>query len=317
MIPRLSVVMTVFDGLHLVEAIESVLAQTCGDFEFIMVDDGSTDGSAEVIRKYAHLDRRIRPFFPGHQGRAGANNAGVAHATAPVIARMDHDDIALPERFARQLAWMHRHDLDVCGTHAEDFGLTTGVITCPESDSGVKTELCFRSAILDPTAMIRSSILRAEPYRDVVCEDYEMWTRLAPDYRMGNCPKVLLRHRSHAAQCHRVEAEGYRRDFARLRFLYTNSLFPAMAISDYILLARMSDRQPLESRPDAIRAGQWLVELSAPHDWWLRTRMARRWRETCDRTELAGVEIADIRVQVAHELADLVADAASMEQAGD
>src|SRR5664280_1259769 len=119
-LPAVSVVMTVFNtASYLAETIESLLRQTFADFEFIIVDDGSTDGSVDLIRRHATLDSRIRPLFGGHRGQGAAANAGIALARGHFIARMDSDDIALPERLATQLAWMDRTGVEVCGSQVQ------------------------------------------------------------------------------------------------------------------------------------------------------------------------------------------------------
>ena len=104
--PRLSVVMPVHNALpYLDAAIESVLAQSFADFEFVILDDGSTDGSSEVLRSWAGREPRIRLVESGTRlGPAGSSNRVVAEASAPIVARMDADDIARPDRLERQLA---------------------------------------------------------------------------------------------------------------------------------------------------------------------------------------------------------------------
>src|SRR2546425_12663765 len=91
---------------YVAEAITSILTQTYPRLEFIIVDDGSTDGSAALVCAFAARDSRIRPFFLAHGGQSRALHAGIATARGELIALMDNDDIALPERFAIQLAWM-------------------------------------------------------------------------------------------------------------------------------------------------------------------------------------------------------------------
>src|SRR5439155_3331867 len=106
--PRLSVVMPVHNGeTYLHDAIRSILGQTFADFEVIVVDDQSTDGSLEILRDHEAQDSRVRVVeLDDHVGVASALNAGVARAAAPLLARMDADDVARPERFAVQVAEM-------------------------------------------------------------------------------------------------------------------------------------------------------------------------------------------------------------------
>ena len=116
--PLVSVVMPVFNReKFLAEAIESILSQTVTDFELIIVDDGSTDGSAEIIRAYAERDSRIRFIqLSENTGNASARNAGIAVACGDYIAGMDSDDISLPERLQQQVEFLESHpEIDAVG----------------------------------------------------------------------------------------------------------------------------------------------------------------------------------------------------------
>jgi glycosyltransferase involved in cell wall biosynthesis len=117
--PPVSVVMPVHNALpFLDESVASILSQTFADFEFVILDDASTDGSAEALRRWAHRDARIRLYRSTHKlGLAGSSNFVVARARAPLVARMDADDISHPERLRRQLdALKNRPDVALVGT---------------------------------------------------------------------------------------------------------------------------------------------------------------------------------------------------------
>lgn len=110
MTPRVSVVTTVYNGEPFFErAVPGILAQTFEDFEFILVDDGSTDRTLEWLRALAERDRRIRVFAPGRLGAASAYNYGVAQAAGEYVARQDFDDRSYPERLRQQLAFLEAH----------------------------------------------------------------------------------------------------------------------------------------------------------------------------------------------------------------
>ena len=105
--PAISVAMSVYNGERfLAEAIESILAQTFGDFEFLIVDDGSRDSSRAIIEAYAAKDQRIRPILRENRGLIASLNQLIRESRAPVVARMDDDDISHPERFAKQMAFL-------------------------------------------------------------------------------------------------------------------------------------------------------------------------------------------------------------------
>ncbi len=108
--PSVSVLMPIYNAeLTLAEAVESILAQTFTDFELIVVDDGSTDGSLQMLQKFAHRDTRIRIISRPNTGIAGALNEAMDAARGEFLARMDADDISLPARFEKQVAFLQEH----------------------------------------------------------------------------------------------------------------------------------------------------------------------------------------------------------------
>lgn len=138
--PLISVIIPVYNRhLFLIDSIESILRQTNNNFEFIIADDGSTDKTASLISKYARQDSRIRPVFLSHNGLPRTLNIAVSLAEAPIMAFMDSDDIAAPDRLEVQLKWMQAKKLDICGCHVESFGNVTdplggqdGIVSLPE-----------------------------------------------------------------------------------------------------------------------------------------------------------------------------------------
>jgi glycosyltransferase involved in cell wall biosynthesis len=273
----------------LAEAIESILQQSYPHFEYIIVDDGSTDGSRDIISRYAARDSRLRPFFHEHQGAAGAMNDGVSLARGAWIARMDSDDIALPERLSASLDWAERQGLDVCGGQVETFGSDVSLLWYPQEHDAICRELLFRHALLQPVALFRTAVLKENPYvAGCQHEDYELFTRLAPRYRLGNAPRVLLRYRRHETQIHVVRCGEFREDFQKYRFRYFYEMYPRTSLAEYLPLARVSDLLPLRTMSELQRAGRWLVELADQPDSRLQDRMARRWQEACARSASLG-----------------------------
>lgn len=295
--PQVSVVMTVFNsGPWLAETIDSILGQTIQDLEFIIVDDGSTDGTDDVIRDYQSRDARIRPWFVSHRGSAAAANAGIAQARSEFIARIDHDDLALPHRLETQLAWMERTGVQGCGSWARAFGEKDAVWWYPETHDAIGRELLFRLSLIHSSVLVRADILRANPYREeTILDDYELWTRLVPRYSFGNVPEVLTCYRCHSRQTHVVHGRRSREDFRRYRFRYFYQRFPGTPLPDYLALARVSDRLPMASLAELERAGEWLTELAKGPDLRLRQRMAERWQQTCTCSAALGSAVEDVR----------------------
>jgi glycosyltransferase involved in cell wall biosynthesis len=197
--PLVSVILPVYNGApDVVEAINSVLRQTLGDFELIVVDDGSSDGTPELLRSVA--DSRVRIFHQEHTGVVGALNLGLDNARGLYIARMDHDDRARPTRFEKQLRFLDANpDCGMVGTRAEIWvgDRPSGrAHDHPTDDAGIRFELLFNNYIVHSSVMVRKSAFDAvgkyvgAPQRPGP-EDYEYWSRFSRRYRMANLPEYL------------------------------------------------------------------------------------------------------------------------------
>lgn len=204
---RISVVMSVFNGeKYLREAVDSILAQTLTDFEFIIVDDGSTDRSLEIIQSYARQDARILVVRQAENlGLAKSLNRGIALARGDLIARMDADDISLPDRFETQVQFLYENpDVDLVGSWVEFIdqnGKTTGEVSkYPGSAMGLRWGLFFENHLWHPTVMARRSFFDcADVYDEAfdTTQDYELWARSNLHSRYRNIQKVLLKYRMH------------------------------------------------------------------------------------------------------------------------
>ena len=210
--PRISVVMPVYNAApYLRMAIDSVLMQTYKNFEFIIINDGSTDNSADIIREYK--DARI-VFVDNEEnmGLVSVLNTGLDLARGEFIARMDADDISLPNRFAKQLAYLRRHRrVGVLGTAFYIFG---GGVSCISTKPKRPTlhDMLKTCPIGHPTVMMRKSVLDKYKlrydgrYRHA--EDYELWLRMIRYTRFANLPDVLLNYRWHTTNVSVVHADA-------------------------------------------------------------------------------------------------------------
>lgn len=203
--------MSVYNGERfLAPAIESVLGQTFGDFEFLILDDGSADGTAAIIRAYAARDPRIRPIIRENRGLVASLNELLGAARAPIVARMDADDISHPERFARQIGFLAGHpDHGVVGTRTIDIdeqgqSFQLNLADHPLSHDELLHNIATNGPLLaHPTVMFRRDVvLAAGGYHAAFrhCEDYDLWLRLAHRTRMANLPERLLSYRRSPGQ---------------------------------------------------------------------------------------------------------------------
>ncbi len=197
--PKVSVIMPVYNTKeeYLREAIESILNQTYNDFEFIIVNDGSTNNAEEVILSYKY--ERIKYVKQENSGVAAALNKGLEKADGEYIARMDSDDISLPERFEKQVNFLDNNcDIAILGTAFELFGkenFTISHMMYPKILDFYHG--CFLG---HPTVMFRKSEfdkygLKYNP--NYKCEDYELWSRAIKVLKICNLPDILLKYRTH------------------------------------------------------------------------------------------------------------------------
>ena len=204
--PRVSVVMSVFNGEPYVgQAIGSILAQTFHDFEFIIVDDGSTDSSPMILETFAKKDVRIRLLRNySNSGIIASLNKAFRAAKGEYIARQDADDISLPERLACQVKFLNeKQHIGVAGTwmvNIDQSGQRRIIWKTPLNHCLIKWSLLFSTSIAHATVMMRRSLLEKEdPYRAEMthAEDYDLWSRLSERTQMANVPFCYYLRRLH------------------------------------------------------------------------------------------------------------------------
>jgi glycosyltransferase involved in cell wall biosynthesis len=211
----LSVIMPVYNAeRHAAEAIESLLRQTHADFELLVLDDGSTDATGAIVARYAADDARIRVIEHAHRGLVAALNEGLAQARGEYIGRMDADDIAMPERLARQVEWLDRHPACVVVGSSfvliDDWGREIKVHHCFVNDLTIRHALAVEGCIPHPTAVFRrAAAVGAGGYRPAydVAEDYDLWRRLARIGELHNLPEPLLYKREGPAAVSSLRAD--------------------------------------------------------------------------------------------------------------
>jgi glycosyltransferase involved in cell wall biosynthesis len=198
--------MPVYNGdRYLTEAIESILMQTFTDFEFLIIDDGSTDRSPQILRHYAAQDDRIRLISRENRGLIATLNQMLELARGEFLARMDADDIAISDRFAAQIAFLQQHPDHVCvgGAYAliDAKGRTVLHLEMPEGNSEIQQAiLSGRTIVNHPCAMIRRWTLEAIGGYDaamVTVEDLDMLLRLGEIGKLANLKQSVLKYRFH------------------------------------------------------------------------------------------------------------------------
>ena len=204
-IPAVSVVMAVHNGERwLAETLASLSAQTFGDFEVVVIDDGSTDGSAAILAAAAGRDARYRVVTQTNCGLVASLNRGLAEARALLVARIDADDVAEPERFAKQVAFLAtRPEVAAVGSAIriiDGDGRFLRMQTYPCGPEAVAKAMLRGCALAHPAVMMRRAAVQAiGGYREAFrhAEDYDLWLRLGDSHALDNLPEPLLRYRRH------------------------------------------------------------------------------------------------------------------------
>ena len=207
------VLMTVYNGERFIaQTIESIRAQTLQDWRFIIVDDRSTDSTPEILATAANQDTRIVVLRGERKGIASAANVGFAKVTAPLLARIDADDIAAPERLAIQRQYLDSNpDVVAVGSYVcliDSEGRRLGLRKAPIEPIEISNTLKTRNCMCHPSSMIRTNTLRkVGGYRSKFHNslDYDLWLRLSEVGTISNQPLELLFYRRHPSQ---VSASG-------------------------------------------------------------------------------------------------------------
>lgn len=230
MAPRVSILMPVYNvAPYLKEAMDSILGQTFQDFELIVLNDCSPDNSEEILDTYT--DKRIvRYWGEKNVGLANVLNVGIDLARGEFIARMDSDDISLPTRIEKQVAFLLSHpDVDLVSAGLERFGTSTAKTSYKTNFEEVKFDAMSFSPVLHASSMWRreSFVSKGLYYRQemVPSEDYDLWTRaLVSKLVLVNMPDILYRYRTHVSQVTTVNKDWSKS--TEIALWYIGSIYP-------------------------------------------------------------------------------------------
>jgi len=210
---------------YLEEAIRSILDQTYTNFEFIIINDGSTDKSLEIINKYKVNDDRVVVINRENKGIIHSLNEGIKKAHGKYIARMDADDINLPDRFEKQILLMERENLDVCGCHyflINEIGAYIDCTVLPLKESNFLYYLSITTPFCHPSVMIRKKFITSNhlyygntEYK--TAEDYALWIEFFEKKAVfGNVNEFLFKYREYEQSLSHVNGIGISNDKRRI-----------------------------------------------------------------------------------------------------
>ena len=212
--PTISIIMPVYNSeQYLAESIDSIIAQTYTNWELIVIDDSSTDGSRAIAQRYTERDARIRVVSNTHEkGLAGSLNCGLSHVRGAYIARADGDDINVPERLQIEYNYLQSHpSIDIVGSWYETFGNNKSpkVRKHPSHSVVLAWKYLSNTYFCHPTIMFRKQVLETMPqYPLAVCEDFAFLSDIIHTHRGYNIPQVLLHYREHTTNYSFTKAES-------------------------------------------------------------------------------------------------------------
>jgi len=268
--PLVSVVMPVHDGERFVEqAVRSILGQTFADLELIVVDDGSTDGTPTILDRLAESDARMRVLPTEWAGVVAAANEGCAHARGEYIARMDSDDVSMPERLERQLARLET-DPSLLGVgswvrYVDERGEPFGEWRTPQGPGLVAWSLLLGMALAHPSfVMRRDAFERAGGYSAVAphAEDYDLLLRLAELGSLDNLPTLLADRRVHGRSISDRNSAEQEDSAAELTARSLSRLLEEPVSRERARALRATLQAPHEADPAALRDAERLVRAS-------------------------------------------------------
>ncbi len=229
--PLISVIMPAYNGeKYLAEAIESILDQTYNNFEFIIINDGSTDKSLEIIKEYAKKDKRIKIINNNKNlGISLSLNKGVITGKGKYIAIMNQDDISLTKRFEEQIKFLEENpEVDIVGAAMETFDEEgdTFLRRYPLTNIKIRKKIWFYSPLAHPSIMVRKEVFKKVGlYRNWTfpCEDLEFFFRAGEKYKLANLPSVLLKHRYHKDSITMSNTKLMEKKANQIRWKYSKS----------------------------------------------------------------------------------------------
>lgn len=269
MCPTITVLMPAYNpGVHFGDAVRSILSQRFTDFELLILDDGTQDGSLDILD--AIPDPRIRLIRnPRNLGLVETLNLGLREARGRYIARMDADDVAHPDRLGHQLAFMQaRPDVAITGTWSRTIGegIKSWETHYPTEHADIVCHMLFNTGLTHPTVMLDNQQMlqhgltydAANPH----AEDYDLWTRAAQVIRLANLPEVLLDYRVHATQVSSSHQQAQKQSARRIRESLIRSLTPSNAASGFDIHHQISEYDWPRHSTFYKAAVQWLKALS-------------------------------------------------------
>ncbi|OLE54026.1 MAG: hypothetical protein AUG51_10405 [Acidobacteria bacterium 13_1_20CM_3_53_8] len=305
-LPLVSVVMPVHNGeKYVLEAIQSILRQTCKNFEFIIVNDGSDDSTAEILERCKREDGRISIYHQKKLGFTTALNSACKLAKGKYIARMDADDISLPQRFSRQVKFLEAHPAhSLCGTWIKAFSATKNhVISYPTDSEDIKCLLLFECAFAHPSVMMRRKLFEVHglsynhSFREA--SDYSLWVEASKVGALMNIPEVLLFYRVHDSQVSEYDRERQQNLAQQVRIRQLKELGVSAEKDELDLHAEISTGRFVSNKDFVDRSERWLLKLQRANEQKkiyeesiFRSLLSDKWFSVCNAAAGLGLWVS-------------------------
>ena len=266
--PKVTVLMPVYNGKkYLGEAIESILNQTFTDFEFLIINDGSTDQSTQIINSFNDL--RIKLIKNEENlGLTKSLNKGLDLAKGKYIARMDADDISLPKRLEIQVKFMDNNpSIGITGSWVKIFGeqIKSFVKKFPANSNEIMTLLLFNNALSHPSVIMRKTFLDRNNLKYdetlIYSQDYELWTRAFKHFRISNIKKVLLLYRVHGKRVTQINSTEQRENSAEIKTKQLENLKLIPTIKETSVYRQIYKPEKYEINDFLEKVEKWLIKL--------------------------------------------------------
>jgi glycosyltransferase involved in cell wall biosynthesis len=275
----------------LADAIDSILKQTYTQFELLLIDDGSTDSTAEIISKFKD-DRILYIKNEKNLGLIATLNKGIELSKGEFIARMDADDISLPQRFEKQLAYFSQQPTAAaCGSWYLNFNGRTSKRIVKDDNDWLRANLLFTSCLCHPSTMIRKEVLTKNNihYRQDYkhAEDYDLWIEISKVSKLGNVQEFLFKYRSHSQQVSEQNRTTQKSSAAIIRRNYLTFLQIPFSEEEFRIHEIIANNELIRSADELAKLEKWLLKLSvADHSPGFSAFIGKTWFDACGMTTL-------------------------------
>lgn len=294
----ISVILPFYNALSwLAPALRSLAQQTLPALEIIAIDDGSTDGSGRLIGDISRSEGLPVKIVRNEEnmGIIHSLNIGLDIAQGKYIARMDADDVCMPNRFARQIEFLDLTEHDICGSWFIEFGKgISRIARWPHTESAVRASMLFQNTLCHPSVMSRREVFDRFRYREDygLAEDYDLFSRAVEEFRVANVPEALIRYRRHPEQATQTKRDAMELVNERIRVNALRAQGIEASPEEIRLHNLIRAPHSIYDFSDLQGIEKWLLKLHGLHNQTdSRKVIASQWIRACIRAAPLGAKM--------------------------